>query len=122
MKRRNVIKGLAILPLAGLARPLESVLAASGPVKKERLLIDTHIETWNFDPRFPFNHPENPNLKVAIEAPIENQVGQMTDLNLRYGVLVNPRYCGWDNSYMANCLKTYPNKFVAHGLLNPEDP
>lgn len=123
MKRRDIIKSLAILPLAEIVNPLGSILAADAvnPIKK-RLIIDTHVETWNFDTRFPFKHPENPNLKVSIEAPIENQIEQMNDFDIRYGVLINPRYYGWDNSYMANCLKTYPKHFVAHGLLNPEDP
>ncbi len=120
MNRRDIVKGLAALPLLGALNPFESVLA--NPTAKKRLIIDTHVETWNFDPRFPFKHPENPNLNVKIEAPIENQIGQMKDFGLKYGVLINPRYYGWDNSYMANCLKTYPKHFVAHGLLNPADP
>lgn len=120
MKRRELLKGMALMPLMGVANPLATVFASEAP--KKRLIIDTHVETWNFDPRFPFKHPENPNLSVKIEAPIENQIGQMEDFGLRYGVLINPRYYGWDNSYMANCLKTYPKHFVAHGLLNPEDP
>jgi predicted TIM-barrel fold metal-dependent hydrolase len=37
-------------------------------------------------------------------------------------VLINPRYFGWDNSYIAHCLKTYPKLFVAHGLIDPQDP
>jgi predicted TIM-barrel fold metal-dependent hydrolase len=124
MKRRDIVKGLALLPLANIVNPWDSVLNAApvNPAKK-RLIIDTHVETWNFDPRFPFKHPENPGLKkVDVEAPIENQIGQMDDFGLKYGVLINPRYYGWDNSYMANNLKTYPKRFVAHGLLNPKDP
>jgi predicted TIM-barrel fold metal-dependent hydrolase len=37
-------------------------------------------------------------------------------------VLVNPRYFGWDNSYLSYSLHKYPTLFVAHGLINPEDP
>lgn len=111
------MKSLAAIPLSTpLWRPVPSEAAGA------KLLIDTHVETWNFDSRFPFRHPENANLKVAVEAPIENQIAQMNEFNIRFAVLINPRYYGWDNSYMANCLKTYPDRFVAHGLINPEDP
>ena len=96
-------------------------VAPAAPAK-ERLLIDTHLEVWTIDPKFPFKHPENKNLKVKEGAPIENQVQQMRDFNIKYAVLINPRYFGWDNSYIAHSLKSYPKLFVAHGLINPLDP
>ena len=99
--------------------------AASGmaAAKPGRLIIDTHLEVWTFDPKFPFGHPERPDLKrVEVEAPIENQVAQMREFGLKYAVLVNPRYFGWDNSYIADCLRRYPKLFVGHGLLNPQEP
>ena len=99
--------------------------AAAGLIEgqRSRLIIDTHLEVWTFDPKFPFHHPERPDLKrVPMEAPIENQVQQMKDFGLRYAVLINPRFYGWDNSYIDHSLHRFPNLFVAHGLLNPEDP
>ena len=57
-----------------------------------------------------------------MAAPIENQVEQMKDFGLKYAVLINPRYFGWDNSYISYSLHKYPKLFVAHGLVNPEDP
>ncbi len=103
-------------------RGFASLLAASLAPAKDRLLIDTHLEVWTLDPKFPFAHPERPNLKVPTAAPIENQVEQMKDFGLKYAVLINPRYFGWDNSYISHSLHKYPKLFVAHGLLNPEDP
>jgi predicted TIM-barrel fold metal-dependent hydrolase len=100
-------------------------LAAAGLPRAAapRLIIDTHLEVWTFDPKFPFHHPEHPELKrVAIEAPIENEVAEMRQFGLKYAVLINPRYYGWDNSYISYSLHKYPNLFVAHGLLNPFDP
>src|ERR1041385_1371897 len=86
-------------------------------------IIDTHLEVWTFDPKFPFHHPERPDLKrVDVEAPIENEVAEMREFGLRYAVLINPRYYGWDNSYISYSLHKYPKLFVAHGLLNPEEP
>jgi predicted TIM-barrel fold metal-dependent hydrolase len=102
---------------------LAQAAAAVAAAKPDRLIIDTHLEVWTFDPKFPFHHPERPDLKrVDVEAPIENQVAQMRDFGLKYTVLVNPRYFGWDNSYIADSLHRYPKLFVAHGLLNPQEP
>ena len=97
--------------------------SAAARNKPGRLIIDTHLEVWTFDPLFPFHHPERPDLKKTdVEAPIENEVQQMRDFGLKYAVLINPRFYGWDNSYIDRSLHRYPNLFVAHGLLNPEDP
>ncbi len=88
--------------------------------KPARLIIDTHLEVWTFDPKFPFHHPERPDLKrVPVEAPIENEVGEMDEFGLKYAVLINPRDFGWDNSYIDYSLHKYPSRFVAHGLLDP---
>jgi len=109
MKRRTFLAGAAA---AGTMR------AASKP-----LIIDTHLEVWTFDPKFPFHHPERPDLKrVAVEAPIENEVSEMDEFGLKYTVLINPRFYGWDNSYIDYSLHKYPNRFVAHGLLDPLGP
>ncbi len=97
-------------------------LAQAAAAKPARLIIDTHLEVWTLDPRFPFRHPERPNLKVEMAAPIENQVEQMREFGLKYTVLVNPRYFGWDNSYIAYSREKYPHLFVAHGLIDPENP
>ena len=71
--------------------------AAGSAVSRTSLIIDTHVEVWTIDPNFPFHHPENPNLKVRKAAPIEDQVEQMRDFGIKYAVLINPRYYGWDN-------------------------
>ena len=103
-------------------RSILAQLAAGLAPAAERLIIDTHLEVWTVDPQFPFRHPERPNVTVPMSAPIENQVAQMRDFGLRYTVLVNPRLFGWDNSYIDYSLHKYPSLFVAHGLINPEDP
>src|SRR5437868_14515047 len=109
--------------IAGTLAAVSAARVAHAVAAEERLIIDTHVEVWTLDPKFPFKHPElGKKLKVDQPAPIENQVEQMQDFGLRYAVLINPRYFGWDNSYIAHCLKSYPKLLVAHGLLDPEDP
>lgn len=99
------------------------IAASVGTAKPAPLIIDTHLEVWTFDPQFPFHHPEHPELKrVPVEAPIENEVDEMREFGLKYTVLVNPRFYGWDNSYINYSLHKYPDRFVAHGLLDPLGP
>jgi predicted TIM-barrel fold metal-dependent hydrolase len=115
--RREVLAGTLAAAAAA------SIVPADAAAAEKRLLIDTHLEVWTLDPKFPFKHPElGDKLKVEQAAPIENQVEQMKEFGLRYAVLINPRYFGWDNSYIAHCLKSHPKLFVAHGLLDPHDP
>jgi len=108
--------------MSSTRRTLIAQLATGLATAQSRLIIDTHLEVWTIDPKFPFAHPERPNLIVPMTAPIENQIEQMKDFGLKYAVLINPRYYGWDNSYISYSLHKYPNLFVAHGLVNPEDP
>jgi predicted TIM-barrel fold metal-dependent hydrolase len=91
--------------------------------KRKRLVIDTHLEVWTISAKYPFRHPEPERFRPpATESPIENQVGDMRRFGIRYAVLINPRYYGWDNSYIADCRARFPDLFVAHGLINPLDP
>ena len=97
--------------------------AAAGVAgKSTRLIIDTHLEVWTIDPKFPFHNPEHPDARPEISAPVENEVEEMREFGLRYAVLINERDYGWDNSYISYSLHKYPDRFVAHGLINPEDP
>jgi len=104
---------------------LGAAAAGLGSATPARLIIDTHLEVWTSDPKFPFQHPEHPELKSEpVQAPIENEVAEMREFGLKYAVLINPRVFGWDNSYISYSLHKYPSLFVAHGLLNPlaQDP
>src|SRR5690348_7233583 len=110
-------------PITRRAFLATTAAATLATAKASRLIIDTHLEVWTFDPKFPFHHPERPDLKrVAVEAPIENEVAEMDEFGLKYAVLINPRYYGWDNSYIDYSLHKYPKRFVAHGLLDPLQP
>ncbi len=102
---------------------LAQAAAGLAVAQQPPLIIDTHLEVWTFDPKFPFHHPERPELKrVDVEGPIENEVDEMGQFGLKYAVLINPRFYGWDNSYISYSLHRYPKLFVAHGLLDPLQP
>ena len=42
-----------------------TLLAAAFAPPAKRLLIDTHLEVWTFDKRFPFDHPQPLGLERA---------------------------------------------------------
>jgi len=112
------------MPGAVSRRGFLALAAASmAAAKPGRLIIDTHLEVWTDDPKYPFHHPEHPEIAhVPVQAPIENEVEEVKQFGLKYAVLINPRYFGWDNSYISYSLHKYPKLFVAHGLLDPLAP
>jgi len=71
MRRRDLIKKLVLLPLMGDLSFQEEVLPSNTDKgQKNRLIIDTHVETWNFDAGFPgvkivIDHAGKPDLKAA---------------------------------------------------------
>jgi hypothetical protein len=67
---------------------LAAAAAGSMSAASKPLIIDTHLEVWTFDPKFPFHHPERSDLKrVPVEAPIENEVSEMDEFGLKYASL-----------------------------------
>ncbi|MEO6567295.1 MAG: twin-arginine translocation signal domain-containing protein, partial [Opitutaceae bacterium] len=85
-------------------------LAAAESVAARPPLIDTHVHVWSDDPvAFPFSHPTNPNFKPpAIAATAETLLDEMARYAISQAVLVQVIYYGWDNRYLARCLKAYP--------------
>lgn len=111
ISRRVFLAGLAAAPLAAAA-------AAAAPKPP---LIDTHVHAWSDDPAaFPFAHPTNPNFRPpAIAATAEAILAEMDRTAISHAVLVQVIYYGWDNRYLARCVKDHPGRFRAQGLIDP---
>ncbi len=83
-------------------------------------IIDPHVHIWVNDPAFPWpaentNPPEDDRTaEMLLELMEANGVSQT--------VLVHPIHYRWDNSYVAYAAAKYPDKFMAVGRINPEDP
>jgi predicted TIM-barrel fold metal-dependent hydrolase len=86
-------------------------------------IVDTHMHVWTTEwDQYPFQPPEG-----GREPPSEPNTGEeVLEMMSRHGVdftvLVQVRYYGWDNRYVADCLRCYPEKFAAQGLIDPRDP
>lgn len=110
ISRRSFLGLLAAAPLSGAAQ--------RAPV------IDAHLHVWTNDTaRFPFAHPNTPNFKPPpIAGTVEMLIEEMDRHAIDCAVLVQVIYYGWDNRYLAECLKRHPQRFRAQGLIDPADP
>ncbi|MBI1924876.1 amidohydrolase [Candidatus Poribacteria bacterium] len=83
-------------------------------------IIDPHVHVWKNDPRFPWA-PETTHPPTQDATP-EMLLELMAANGVEKTVLVQVIHYRWDNSYTAYAVKTYPDKFMGVGRVNPEDP
>src|SRR5437868_6556218 len=86
-------------------------------------VVDTHMHAWTLDwERYPFAPPESDLRPPEHPNTTEEVVETMGRHQVDYVVLVQVRYYGWDNRYLADSLRRHPGRFAAQGLVDPEDP
>ncbi len=109
--------GPAVLALASCAGKAP---IAVGP----KPVVDAHMHVWSGDAgRFPFVHPYDPAFKgPPCQGTVEMLLDDMDRNGLTHAVLVQVIYHGWDNRYIAECVRMHPGRFRAHGLIDPMDP
>jgi L-fuconolactonase len=90
------------------------VLRAATP-----LLIDSHVHVWKHDPNFPFATGAKP---PAEDASPEMLLDLMKANGVSRTVIIQVIHYKWDNSYLADVLKRYPQQFRGVCRVNPEDP
>src|SRR5688500_5261164 len=107
LSRRSFLSMLAAVPLAFRGSPI----------------IDTHLHVWTNDTRrFPFAHPYAANFQPpAIAGTVEMLLDEMDHHGIESAVLVQVIYYGWDNRYIADCIKRHPRRFRGQGLIDPTD-
>ena len=83
-------------------------------------IIDPHVHIWKNDPRYPWaKETTNP---PAEDATPEMLLALMAANGVERTVLVQVIHYRWDNSYTADALKRYPDRFVGVCRVNPQDP
>ncbi|MCH2200707.1 MAG: amidohydrolase [Fuerstiella sp.] len=88
-------------------------------------VIDTHMHVWakKDSPIYPFPYPYGNTFDgPPHEATVEMLIEDMDRHGCTHAVLVQVIYHGWDNTYIADCVKQYPDRLKAHGLIDPADP
>ncbi len=83
------------------------------------LLIDSHVHVWKHDPAFPFAQGAKP---PAEDASAEMLLDLMKANGVSRTVIIQVIHYRWDNSYLADVLKRYPQQFRGVCRVNPEDP
>lgn len=83
-------------------------------------IIDPHVHVWKNDPAFPW--PEENKNPPSEDRTAEDLLALMDIHGVEKTVLVQVIHYRWDNSYVADVIKRYPDKFVGVGRINPEDP
>src|SRR3981189_900488 len=101
---------------AFLATPFAAGLLAQNA---KPLLIDSHVHVWKPDPAFPFAKEAHP---PAEDASAEMLLDLMKTNGVSRTVIIQVIHYRWDNSYLADVLKRYPQQFKGVCRVNPEDP
>lgn len=110
-RRRFLLGAMAAGARGGNAAP------SAAPV------IDSHVHLWSMDTaRYPFNPPEPNYPRPKDDGSVELYLDEMKQYHVDKTVVVSPRQYGWDNRYVADCVRRFPNLFVGHGLIDPHDP
>ena len=88
------------------------------------MIIDTHVHVWEIDPpRYPIG-PTAPGWKSLPDEPgtADELLAEMDDHDVGWSVLVQTSWSTWDNGYIADSVQRFPDRFIGHGLIDPQDP
>ena len=84
------------------------------------LIIDPHVHVWINSPDFPW--PAANQNPPQEDRTAEMLLDQMAANGVSKTVLVQVIHYRWDNRYVAHVIRQYPDKFMAVGRVDPEDP
>ena len=88
------------------------------------MIIDTHVHVWEIDPpRYPIG-PTAPNWTALPDEPgtAAELLAEMDAHGVDRAVLVQTSWSTWDNGYIADSVQRFPDRFIGHGLIDPQDP
>ena len=87
------------------------------------MIVDTHVHVWEIDPpRYPVG-PTAPNWTSEPDEPgtAEELLEDMDANGVDRSVLVQTSWSTWDNGYIADSTARFPDRFIGHGLIDPQD-
>ena len=87
------------------------------------MIVDTHVHVWEIDPpKYPVG-PTAPSWNSYPDEPgtTDELLAEMDAHGVSWCVLVQTSWSTWDNGYIADSVARFPNRFVGHGLINPQD-
>ncbi|MFN8009586.1 MAG: amidohydrolase family protein [Terriglobia bacterium] len=79
--------------------------------------VDAHTHVWKAVPNY---SPANiTTVSPACDVPMELLLEYMDEHDVRRAVLVQPIFPGTDNQYVADCARTFPDRFCAVCVVDP---
>jgi predicted TIM-barrel fold metal-dependent hydrolase len=88
------------------------------------MIVDTHVHVWEIDPpKYPVG-PTAPSWNSYPDEPgtADELLAEMDAHGVDWTVLVQTSWSTWDNGYIADSVARFPDRFIGHGLIDPQDP
>jgi predicted TIM-barrel fold metal-dependent hydrolase len=88
------------------------------------MIVDTHVHVWEIDPpKYPVG-PTAPSWNSYPDEPgtADELLSEMDAHGVDWTVLVQTSWSTWDNGYIADSVARFPDRFIGHGLIDPQDP
>ena len=88
------------------------------------MVVDTHVHVWEIDPpKYPVG-PTAPSWNSYPDEPgtADELLAEMDVHDVDWTVLVQTSWSTWDNGYIADSVARFPDRFIGHGLIDPQDP
>ena len=88
------------------------------------MIVDTHVHVWEIDPpKYPVG-PTAPSWNSYPDEPgtADELLSEMDAHDVDWTVLVQTSWSTWDNGYIADSVARFPDRFIGHGLIDPQDP
>ena len=123
MDRRSFLTTTSTTALAAVGLHGQCAAGECETPEQKPPVVDTHMHVWATDPnRYPFSHPYQPDFKLPeAEGSLEMLIADMDQNDVTHAILVQVIFHAWDNRYIADCVRAYPNRLRAHGLIDPLD-
>ena len=123
MDRRKFLSAATSRALGVCALPGLVASRAQAAPAAPRPIVDTHMHVWaNDQKRYPFAHPYAKDYQgMPHEGTVEMLIADMDQNGCTHCVLVQTICHGWDNTYLADCVRRFPTRFKGHGLIDPTD-
>jgi len=87
------------------------------------MIVDTHVHVWEISEKYPVG-PTAPGWKSLPDEPgtADELLAEMDVEGVDWTVLVQTSWSTWDNGYIADSVARFPDRFIGHGLIDPQDP
>src|SRR6266567_11155 len=93
--------------------------AAMSQLTRDYRIIDPHVHVWKHDPKYPFAEDAHPPERDATP---EMLLALMKENGVARTVIIQVIHYKYDNSYLADVLKKYPQYFRGVCRVDPLDP